>query len=260
MAARKTHTQRAAKDIARASKDGPISYQQALSLLERVGGVGASSRPQLEDDLELRPGARILLKGKPGDEWEFEDLLERLELQAPLAAVVDEISFDEDSAAVLHVTIDPQKVKETLYLDSVLVEVTGQTTPSSLPAAGRGLYVLAVEGGIHGEITGPYRTPEAQQKAFQSIYGAQDPDSDMAWLLTVDETGSPRLDEATPVAPPEGTETVVLQWSTEKGACSDCGLPAAFRRGQGPLRDDDKLCAICAANEAADGDVISRLP
>ena len=43
---------------------------------------------------------------------------------------------------------------------------------------------------------------------------------------------------------------VVFQWSAKHGECLDCGLPAAFTTVQEPVR---KLCAVCAANEAAAG-------
>ena len=44
---------------------------------------------------------------------------------------------------------------------------------------------------------------------------------------------------------------VIFHWSDEHGKCSDCGRPAAFFDSI-----DQRLCALCAANAAADGDII----
>ena len=56
-----------------------------------------------------------------------------------------------------------------------------------------------------------------------------------------------------PVLAVPGLEIVVFQWSREHGECSECGLPAAFRSGP------RKLCAVCAASYAADGERIARI-
>lgn len=47
-------------------------------------------------------------------------------------------------------------------------------------------------------------------------------------------------------------EIVVFQWR-RTATCYDCGLPAAF------LHSSDPLCAVCAANAAANGVTISRI-
>lgn len=55
-------------------------------------------------------------------------------------------------------------------------------------------------------------------------------------------------------------------WSTEQGPCYDCGLPAAFiadyyaRKDRPPRPDDwEALCAVCAANAAANGHNVRRI-
>lgn len=62
--------------------------------------------------------------------------------------------------------------------------------------------------------------------------------------------------------PTTGEATIVLHWSDEHGPCYDCGLPAAFwrssERREAPT-EADKLCAVCAANAAVDGEVIKRI-
>jgi hypothetical protein len=70
----------------------------------------------------------------------------------------------------------------------------------------------------------------------------------------------------------EGTpvETVTFYWSREHGDCAECALPAAFcLTDSSGIRDTDDLtgelrpeslrCAICAANNAADGEFIARI-
>ncbi len=62
----------------------------------------------------------------------------------------------------------------------------------------------------------------------------------------------------------EGCEIVIFQWSTHNGVCFDCGLPAAFRlTGHKAYLSKDwaawKLCAVCAANAACDGERIERI-
>ena len=59
-------------------------------------------------------------------------------------------------------------------------------------------------------------------------------------------------------------EIVVFQWSRQDGDCEDCGLPAAFLQpaynaGGGLLVPEHRLCAVCAANAAADGETIERI-
>ena len=59
---------------------------------------------------------------------------------------------------------------------------------------------------------------------------------------------------------------VVFYWSDKHGFCYECGLPAAFYApsmyGEGigkPLTSEHKLCAVCAANKAAEGEHIIRI-
>jgi hypothetical protein len=56
------------------------------------------------------------------------------------------------------------------------------------------------------------------------------------------------------------TETVTFEWSTEKGRCQDCGLPAGYQLKDvaidgGPFL----LCSVDAAYHAAHGDTIEYL-
>lgn len=67
----------------------------------------------------------------------------------------------------------------------------------------------------------------------------------------------------TPMVEPNMVE-VTFQWHTLHGSCYDCGCPAAFlapdRYGVGkPVTDDNKLCCVCAANAAVDGERIERI-
>lgn len=59
----------------------------------------------------------------------------------------------------------------------------------------------------------------------------------------------------------EGMQTVTFEWSTEKGHCQDCGLPAAYRLPLIALVDggDLLLCSVCAAYHASHGDEIEYL-
>ena len=61
--------------------------------------------------------------------------------------------------------------------------------------------------------------------------------------------------------PPDGTETIIFHWSRKHGDCLDCGNPAAFRATEayGRKIEGPILCAVCAANYAADGELIERL-
>ena len=63
------------------------------------------------------------------------------------------------------------------------------------------------------------------------------------------------------VRAPEGQETVIFQWSTEKGACQDCSLPAAYQApgAYGPDREGPLYCSRCAALHASEGDTIVHL-
>lgn len=55
-------------------------------------------------------------------------------------------------------------------------------------------------------------------------------------------------------------ETVVFHWSTEKGRCLDCGLPAAYRLvNMAHDGGDFLLCSVDAAYHAAYGDKIEYL-
>lgn len=58
-------------------------------------------------------------------------------------------------------------------------------------------------------------------------------------------------------------EKVEFKWSTLHGRCYECGLPAAFylrASDTGAVEDYQKLCAVCAADLAADGETIGRIP
>jgi hypothetical protein len=64
---------------------------------------------------------------------------------------------------------------------------------------------------------------------------------------------------------PESTEAVLFHWSTEHGTCYECGLPAAFylpdaygMDSEGPT-EVNKRCAVCAANDAAEGERVARI-
>lgn len=61
---------------------------------------------------------------------------------------------------------------------------------------------------------------------------------------------------------PDGSITFTVTWQFNGEYCLDCGLPAAFyayRYGRKPS-PPDALCAICAANSAADdGAIIVRM-
>lgn len=54
---------------------------------------------------------------------------------------------------------------------------------------------------------------------------------------------------------------VTFKWSDEYGFCYECGRPAAFLVGD--RRDSfdtaDLRCAVCAANAAADGEIVARV-
>jgi hypothetical protein len=58
-------------------------------------------------------------------------------------------------------------------------------------------------------------------------------------------------------------QIVTFYWSTKHGRCYDCGLPAAFftvsNKGDKEITPEQKLCAVCAANHACEGEVINRI-
>lgn len=62
--------------------------------------------------------------------------------------------------------------------------------------------------------------------------------------------------------------SVSLEWSDKYGSCIECGLPAAFfcpgLYGENDPkyvipRVQNKFCAVCAANRAADGEKVMRI-
>jgi hypothetical protein len=52
---------------------------------------------------------------------------------------------------------------------------------------------------------------------------------------------------------------VVFQWSAKHGECHECGLPAAFIDRPYGDGEERRLCAVCAANSAAEGQAITRI-
>jgi hypothetical protein len=56
------------------------------------------------------------------------------------------------------------------------------------------------------------------------------------------------------------TEQIVFYWSRKHGDCQECGRPAAYVAvdAYGPGRDQ-KLCSVCAAFTAAEGQPIARI-
>ena len=70
---------------------------------------------------------------------------------------------------------------------------------------------------------------------------------------TAERAGRPRM----------STVMVVHFWSDEHGYCRECGNPAAFlvpdAYGDVPIGDEHKRCAVCAANAAADGELVTRI-
>lgn len=64
----------------------------------------------------------------------------------------------------------------------------------------------------------------------------------------------------------DGLAAVTFLWSTDKGRCYNCGIPAAFAvpdaygtDATGELSAHHLRCAVCAANDAADGERVIRL-
>lgn len=69
------------------------------------------------------------------------------------------------------------------------------------------------------------------------------------------------------IAPPytPGYEVVTFVWGNEHGHCYDCGLPAHFylpvEYGEKEAPNDtNKRCGVCAANAAAEGATVKRIP
>jgi hypothetical protein len=66
---------------------------------------------------------------------------------------------------------------------------------------------------------------------------------------------------------PEGTEPIVHFWSRKHGNCYECGNPAAFwvpmkevdADNPTNVADEEKRCAVCAANAAVDGEHVVRI-
>lgn len=59
----------------------------------------------------------------------------------------------------------------------------------------------------------------------------------------------------------EGHEVVIFEWSTAKGVCTDCGLPAAYVSpgGYGPGKQGPLYCSVDAAYYASQGEPIEWL-
>lgn len=57
-----------------------------------------------------------------------------------------------------------------------------------------------------------------------------------------------------------GLAEVTFRWHTQHGRCQDCGVPAAFLvvDAYGPEKHQS-VCAVCAANAAAEGSEIARI-
>lgn len=55
------------------------------------------------------------------------------------------------------------------------------------------------------------------------------------------------------------TEIIIFQWSRNNGDCYNCGLPAQFHLENFWGPKESKRCAICAANDAVDGEKIYRI-
>lgn len=49
---------------------------------------------------------------------------------------------------------------------------------------------------------------------------------------------------------------VVFHWDDAHGKCYDCGKPAAFTSSEHESEPENKRCALCAANDAANGATI----
>lgn len=71
-----------------------------------------------------------------------------------------------------------------------------------------------------------------------------------------------------PTYPSPDVESVTFHWSRNHGDCEDCGSPAAFHSTRYvlrvpladiPLARLAPLCAVCAANDAVDGETITRI-
>lgn len=69
-----------------------------------------------------------------------------------------------------------------------------------------------------------------------------------------------------PMVEDDSLTPVLFKWHSEWGTCYECGIPAAFwsptcygRPEHDEPTDDEKLCAVCAANQAAVGETIKRI-
>lgn len=72
--------------------------------------------------------------------------------------------------------------------------------------------------------------------------------------------------------PSDEGEPVIFRWTRDYGDCYDCGLPAAFFLPRAYINEErtpgapdqrptetNKRCAVCAANDAANGETIARI-
>lgn len=79
-----------------------------------------------------------------------------------------------------------------------------------------------------------------------------------------------------PLVADDGLVSILFRWNPEHGHCTECGLPAAFwsptmygrynpdghdgcATADSVPKDDEKMCAVCAANQAAGGEEIRRI-
>lgn len=51
-------------------------------------------------------------------------------------------------------------------------------------------YVLTVEGGIHLDVHGPFPTATKTLAAWTALHGAQDPETDAAFVVAVQDDGT----------------------------------------------------------------------
>jgi hypothetical protein len=106
------------------------------------------------------------------------------------------------------------------------------------------------------------------------------PNFNIAALVKVDVIDSPDFDDAAAsinasldrasVQLDDGVTVTFgdpIVWHNDHGPCYECGLPAAFavpdaygrRDAEEPFTAKHKRCAVCAANDAVDGERIIRL-
>lgn len=98
----------------------------------------------------------------------------------------------------------------------------------------------------------------SEQDAVDTVHGAIDRASHLD-----DGTG---LVDGVAYRPIPGAKVIVFQWNTDHGECYECGRPAAFMvvdaaapRQYDPSYPYNLRCALCAANNAADGETIRRI-